>query len=81
VTDVELLEKKLAFIETCVRELRQLGRPERIEHDIRASHCIASPLQVAMPAALESASHIVVDRRLGQPRTNHELCTVLQQDH
>ena len=28
-TDPELVAKKLAFIETCVRELRTLARPER----------------------------------------------------
>ena len=28
-TDPELLEKKLAFIETCVSELRRFARPER----------------------------------------------------
>jgi hypothetical protein len=30
VTDPELVAKKLAFIETCVRELRTLARPERM---------------------------------------------------
>lgn len=29
-TDTELIEKKLAFIETCIRELKELARPERI---------------------------------------------------
>ena len=80
-TDVELLEKKLAFIETCVRELRQLGRPERIEHDVREQRFIAYTLQIAIQAALDIASHIVSDRRLGEPRTNQELFALLQQDH
>jgi uncharacterized protein YutE (UPF0331/DUF86 family) len=81
VTDVELLEKKLAFIDTCVRELRQLGRPERIEHDIREQRFIAHTLQIAIQAALDIASHIVSDRRLGEPRTNQELFALLQQDY
>lgn len=34
-TDRELLDKKLAFIETCVSELRRLARPEMIESDVR----------------------------------------------
>ncbi len=34
-TDIELIEKKLAFIETCVRELRTLCDPENIERDVR----------------------------------------------
>jgi hypothetical protein len=33
--DEELVEKLLAHIETCVRELRQLGDPERIASDVR----------------------------------------------
>jgi uncharacterized protein YutE (UPF0331/DUF86 family) len=81
VTDVELLEKKLAFIDTCVRELRQLSRPERIAHDIREQRFIAYTLQIAIQAALDIASHIVSDRRLGEPHTNQELFALLQQDH
>ena len=80
-TDVELLEKKLAFIETCVCELRQLGRPEHIADDIREQRFIAYTLQIAIQAALDIASHIVSDRRLGEPRTNQELFALLQQDH
>jgi hypothetical protein len=33
-TDTELIEKKLAFIETCVRELRELAQPEQIGSDV-----------------------------------------------
>jgi hypothetical protein len=34
-TDPELVAKKLAFIETCVRELQTLARPDRIADDLR----------------------------------------------
>jgi uncharacterized protein YutE (UPF0331/DUF86 family) len=81
VTDVELLEKKLAFIDTCVHELRQLGRPERLADDIREQRFVAYTLQIAIQAALDIASHIVSDRRLGEPHTNQELFALLQQDH
>ena len=77
-TDVDLLEKKLAFIETCVRELRQLSQPERITHDIREERFVAHTLQIAIQAALDIASHIVSDGRLGEPRTNRELFDLLQ---
>ena len=40
-TDPELLAKKLAFIETCVRELREIARPERIGQDLREERFIA----------------------------------------
>jgi uncharacterized protein YutE (UPF0331/DUF86 family) len=81
VTDVDLLEKKLAFIETCVRELRQLSQPERIAHDIREERFVAHTLQIAIQAALDIASHIVSDGRLGEPRTNRELFDLLQRYH
>ena len=80
-TDVELLEKKLAFIETCVRELRQLSQPERIAHDIREERFVAHTLQIAIQAALDIASHIVSDGRLGEPHTNRELFDLLQRHH
>jgi uncharacterized protein YutE (UPF0331/DUF86 family) len=34
-----------------------------------------------MQAALDIASHIVSERRPGEPQTNRELFTLLQQDH
>jgi uncharacterized protein YutE (UPF0331/DUF86 family) len=81
VTDADLLEKKLALIETCVRELRQLSQPERIAHDIREERFVAYTLQIAIQAALDIASHIVSDGRLGEPRTNRELFDLLQRHH
>ena len=59
VTDADLLEKKLAFIETCIRELRQLSQPERIAHDIREERFVAHTLQIAIQAAL--------DKKFSQP--------------
>jgi uncharacterized protein YutE (UPF0331/DUF86 family) len=79
--DVDLVEKKLAFIDTCVRELRQLSQPERIAHDIREERFVAYTLQIAIQAALDIASHIVSDGRLGEPCTNRELFDLLQQHH
>ncbi len=80
-TDVDLIEKKLAFIETCVRELRQLSRPQDIDHDVREERFVAHTLQIAIQAALDIASHIVSDERLGEPRTNRELFVLLQRHH
>ncbi len=80
-TDSELLEKKLAFIETCVRELRELSQSARIETDIREERFVAHTLQIAIQAALDIASHIVSDERLGEPRTNRELFDLLQRHH
>jgi uncharacterized protein YutE (UPF0331/DUF86 family) len=76
-TDPDLLAKKLALIETCVRELRTLARPGEIRTDVREQRFILYTLQVAIQAALDSAAHIVADERLGEPRTNRELFELL----
>lgn len=76
-TDRELVAKKLAFIETCVRELRALARPSMVETDLRELRFVEHTLQLAIQAALDVASHIVSDERLGEPRTNRELFDLL----
>jgi uncharacterized protein YutE (UPF0331/DUF86 family) len=57
VTDVELIEKKLAFIETCVQELRTLSKPASIAADLREERFAVYTLQIAVQAALDVASH------------------------
>lgn len=76
-TDQELLAKKLAEIETYVRQLRELARPERIAVDVREERFVLYTLQVAIQACLDVASHIVSDERLGEPRTNRDLFDLL----
>ena len=78
--DIDLIYKKLAFIETCVNDLRTLARPDRIEHDVREERFTAHTLQLAIQAALDIASHIVSDRRLGEPNTNQELFDLITRD-
>ena len=75
--DRDLTGKKLAFIETAVRELQTLARPERIENDVREERFVAHTLQLAIQAALDVASHLVSDLRLGEPETNRELFQLL----
>jgi uncharacterized protein YutE (UPF0331/DUF86 family) len=77
VTDEPLLAKKLAFIETCVHELRTLARIDAIDTDLREQRFIEHTLQLAIQAALDIASHIVSDERLGEPATNRELFALL----
>ncbi len=72
-TDRDLLLHKLAFIETCVRELRTLARPAEIQRDVREARFVLHTLQIAIQAAIDVASHIVSDERLGEPETNREL--------
>lgn len=79
-TDPALVAKKLALIETCLSDLQRLARPEAIDTDVRERRFVEHTLQMAIQAALDVASHIVSDRRLGEPRTNRELFDLLQQD-
>jgi uncharacterized protein YutE (UPF0331/DUF86 family) len=77
VTDPDLIAKKLAFVETCVADLRRLAKPELIETDIREERFVEHTLQVAIQAVQDVASHIVSDERMGEPRTNRELFDLL----
>jgi uncharacterized protein YutE (UPF0331/DUF86 family) len=77
VTDAALVAKKLALIETCVQELRSLARPTAIRTDVREERFVEHTLQIAIQAALDVASHIVSDDRLGEPETNRELFDLL----
>lgn len=76
-TDEPLVSKKLALIETCVRELRTLSQPAALATDVREARFVEYTLQIAIQAALDAASHIVSDERLGEPRTNRELFEIL----
>jgi len=77
VIDADLVAKKLAMIETYVRELDELARPDALRTDVREERFVEHTLQIAIQAALDVASHIVSDRRLGEPRTNRELFSLL----
>jgi uncharacterized protein YutE (UPF0331/DUF86 family) len=77
-TDAELLEKKLALIETCVHQLRTLARPDMIARDVREERFVEHTLQLAIQAALDVASHVVSEERLGEPQTNKELFGLLE---
>lgn len=77
-TDPDLVAKTLARIETCVRELRVLARPEALETDVREERFVEHTLQIAVQAALDVASHVVSDERLGEPSTNRELFELLE---
>ncbi len=78
-TDAELIFKKLAFIETCLEELRSLARPERLAIDVKERRFVEHTLQICIQAAQDVASHIVSDQRLGEPSTNLALFGLLAQ--
>ncbi|MBI4951830.1 MAG: DUF86 domain-containing protein [Myxococcales bacterium] len=76
-TDAELVQKKLALVETYVAELRRLARPEHIESDVRERRFVEHTLQIAIQACQDVASHLVSDERLGEPDSNQELFDLL----
>lgn len=76
-TDPDLVAKKLALIETSVKELRTLARPKVIATDVRERRFVEHTLQIAIQAAIDVASHIVADERLGEPETNRQLFGLL----
>ena len=76
-TDADLVLKKLAYIETCIRELQELARPELILTDLREQRFVEHTLQLAIQAALDVASHVVSSDRLGEPETNRSLFELL----
>jgi uncharacterized protein YutE (UPF0331/DUF86 family) len=77
VTDLDLIAKKLAFIETCIAELRNVANLDRLFSDIREQRFIEHTLQLAIQSAIDVASHVVSDERLGEPETNAALFTSL----
>ncbi len=72
-TEVALVGKKLAMIETFLRELRSEARADRLTTDVRELRFVEHTLQIAIQAALDIASHIVSDDRLGEVTTYREL--------
>lgn len=60
-----------------MRDLRTVGRPATITSDILQRRFIEHTLQLAIQAALDIASHIVSDEKLGEPSSNRDLAELL----
>ncbi len=78
-TDLGLVQKKLALAEGYVADLRRLAQVDRIEEDVRERRFVEHTLQLAIQACLDSASHLVSIERLGEPKTNRALFGLLAQ--
>ena len=76
-TDRGLVTKKLAFLESRLRELRAHVRPAQIETDVEHLGYVERCLQVVVQAAMDVASHIVSDEALGEPRRNRDMFELL----
>jgi len=71
-TDADLVAKKLGEIETYVRELRKLADPAALRSDVKEQRFVLHTLQLAIQAAIDAASHVVSDERLGEPERYRE---------
>ena len=78
-TDEDLIWKRLAFIETCLAELRSLAHADRIATDVKERRFVEHTLQICIQAIQDIASHIVSDERLGEPSGNAALFPLLVQ--
>lgn len=76
-TDADLVRKKLAAIETYLRDLRSKADLDAFQSDVKEQRFVLLTLQLAVQAAVDVASHVVSDDRLGEPQTNRELFTLL----
>jgi uncharacterized protein YutE (UPF0331/DUF86 family) len=78
-TEPHLVAKKLALMETYLRQLRTEVRQDLVLTDLRELRFAEHTLQIAIQAALDIASHVVSDERLGEPATNRALFDLLAQ--
>lgn len=76
-TDADLVAKKLAEIETYLGQLRRLGAPESIREDVKEERFLVHTLQLAIQSAIDVASHLVADDRLGEAETYADLFRIL----
>jgi uncharacterized protein YutE (UPF0331/DUF86 family) len=77
VIDRDLAAKKLSEIETFLQELRAIGQVELVPTDLKERRFVEHTLQLAIQAALDLASHIVSEERLGEPESYAELFSML----
>jgi uncharacterized protein YutE (UPF0331/DUF86 family) len=77
-TDSRLVGKRLAFIETSVRKLREVPL-ERFDTDEYAQGYVLYTLQMAIHAAIDVALHIISDERAGEPKSYGDTFMLLAQ--
>ena len=77
VGQVESTDQLGEDVEDYVQDLRTLGDLDKLPSDVREQRFTLHTLQLAAQAALDVASHIVSDDRIGEPRTNRELFHLL----
>jgi uncharacterized protein YutE (UPF0331/DUF86 family) len=75
--DRDFVEKRLAYIEDLVEDLRNEARPERIATERRERFYIEHALHLAAQAALDIGWHVHAHERRGEPETNQQVFQML----
>lgn len=75
-TDPDLVEKRLVFIESSVAELRQVSL-DTLESSRERRAYVLYTLQMAIKAAIDIALHITTEERAGEPRSYGDAFMVL----
>ena len=78
-TDLQLVLKRLAFIETQLHWLRTRGDPDRLE-DLEHGYFVLHALQLTIQSAIDVASHVAADEHLGEPARLADLFSLLAKD-
>ena len=76
-TDPDLVARKLAAIETHLRELRELANLDRMDEDVKEERFITATLRLVLQNVIDVAAHIVADDRLGAPKTLRQTFQIL----
>lgn len=77
--ELEKIRTKIAFIETNIRRLENIGRvsAEDFTEDSVHFHAAVRLLQVSIEAMIDTGNHIVAQERLGVPETYGEVFELL----
>ncbi|MFY9340893.1 MAG: DUF86 domain-containing protein [Planctomycetota bacterium] len=77
--DAHLIQKRLAFIQECVADIRRDAKVDQLDHDTVQRRFIEHTLQIAIQAMLDVAFAISADQVLGESADNRQvferLCT------
>lgn len=78
--DSRLIEKRLAWIEAGCERLRRLAKPDRLADDEVQRAFVEHNLQTAIQAAIDIATLILGERKLGEPDSTRSMFRLLVND-
>ena len=78
--EAHLVAKRLTWIESSLAQLVRLAKPEQLATDPVQLAFVEHTLQTAIQAAIDVATLVVTERRLGEPDATRSLFELLAQD-